>query len=271
MIAAELLKHITLQFRQADILDARFEARVLTAHILGIDAACLSPISEISVTDQMQADAQQLVQQRIQGEPLQYLLGEWSFMGLPFFVSRGVLIPRADTEVLCEKAIDLIRKRGYRKILDLCCGTGCIGISLAKLCGVSVSLADISSTCLALAKKNVERNGVVAECIQTDLFSELSNRRFDLICCNPPYLTESDMDALQREVRHEPSLALYGGRDGLDFYRQIAASYRDFLSPNGAILLEIGNTQAEAVSSLFQTDVVWKDYAGNLRVVYAEA
>ena len=112
MIASELLKRITLQFKQAGILDARFEARVLTAHILGIDAAGLSPVSEILVTDQMQADAQQLVQQRIQGEPLQYLLGEWSFMGLPFFVSRGVLIPRADTEVLCEKAIDLIRKRG---------------------------------------------------------------------------------------------------------------------------------------------------------------
>ena len=271
MNAAELQRLLKDNLQRAAIDDARFEAKLITAHVMDMEASTLSPISEIPVTQEQATRSVSIAECRINGEPLQYLLGTWDFMGLPFRVRAGVLIPRADTEILCEEALRLIQERGYRRVLDLCCGTGCIGISLAKLGGVEVTLADISETCLALSEENARMNGVSVSLIQTDLFDALQGRQFDLICCNPPYLTKEDMENLQREVRYEPELALYGGDDGLDFYRRISEQYKDHLQPDGAILLEIGNTQAEDVAQLFQTDVILNDYAGNPRVIFAEA
>jgi len=270
MNASELNATIFRKLKQAEIADARLEARLLTAHVVGIDPTKLSPVSTVAVSSDMVAAAESLMQRRITGEPLQYLLGIWEFMGLPFYVEEGVLIPRADTEILCESALRLISERGYQTVLDLCCGSGCIGITLAKLSDVSVVLADISTECLAMSQKNAELNQVAVSTIHTDLFSALKDQKFDLICCNPPYLTATDMENLQTEVRHEPSLALYGGVDGLAFYRRIAAEYRSVLNPQGALLLEIGSSQAESVGAMFGTETVWKDYAGHPRVVYAE-
>lgn len=270
MNISELSAFLIHELKRAGIEDARLEARYLSAHVLGIPAAELSPVSVQPISSETEERAYALLKRRLLGEPLQYLLGEWEFMGLAFSVASGVLIPRPDTEVLCEHALRLIAERGYQKVLDLCCGSGCIGISISKLAGVSVALADISSTCLTLAKDNALKNGVDVSICQSDLFSALQDDRFDLICCNPPYLSDEDMSKLQREVCFEPALALHGGADGLDFYRRIAADYRAHLHRGGALLLEIGSTQAEAVCELFDTDYVLKDYAGNPRVVIVE-
>ena len=210
-----------------------------------------------------------LVQRRQSGEPLQYLLGEWAFYGLPFRVTPEVLIPRQESEVLVELAIGQARARDSVRILDLCCGSGCIGIAVARhMAGEHSSpllLADICSAALNIARENAARHGVAAECVQSDLFATIGGK-FDLILCNPPYLSAADMEDMQRELNFEPRRALYGGEDGLDFYRRIAADYRDYLAPGGVMLLEIGSAQAEAVRALFPGCSVYRDYAGHERV-----
>lgn len=144
---------------------------------------------------------------------------------------------------------------------------GCIGISLAALSGAAVTLADISADALALARENAEKNGVCARMTETNLFSNIK-RSFDLIACNPPYLSDADMAALQREVRFEPALALYGGADGLDFYRRIRTEYAAHLNPGGALLLEVGFGQAAAVCALFgENAYALRDLCGVERVV----
>ncbi|MCL2695367.1 MAG: peptide chain release factor N(5)-glutamine methyltransferase [Clostridiales bacterium] len=210
----------------------------------------------------------ELVRRRLSGEPLQYILGEWTFYGLDFRVTPDVLIPRQESELL----VELARERDFSSVLDLCCGSGCIGISTVwnLESGIwNLTLADISPEALTVAGENALRHGVKAELVQSDLFAQVEGT-FDLILCNPPYLSADDMGRLQRELAFEPALALYGSEDGLAFYRRIAAEYRDYLAPDGVLLLEIGSTQAEAVCALFPGAEVYKDYAGLDRVVRVE-
>lgn len=189
---------------------------------------------------------EELVSRRKSGEPLQYILGKWEFMGLPFYTRHCALIPRQDTETLCEEALSI----GGKTLLDLCCGTGCIGVSLAKLGGFEVTFADISPDCLALARENAALNGVAGSFVLTDMFGNISGS-YDMICVNPPYIPTSELASLQAEVKREPRLALDGGADGLDFYRRIARDYAAHLSPGGALLMEVGAGQAADVASMF--------------------
>ena len=211
----------------------------------------------------------QAVTRRLSGEPLQYILGEWEFMGLPFFVGPGALIPRQDTETLCEAALGWLKTRPGASVLDLCCGTGCIGVSLAKLGGARAAFADISPEALALAKRNAERNGVGGAFFESDLFADVPGT-YDLIVCNPPYLTAAEMENCQRELTFEPALALYGGADGLDFYRRLAAQWQEHAAPGGRLLMEIGCSQGAAVKALFPGAAVLKDICGLDRVVCVE-
>ena len=205
-----------------------------------------------------------IVKRRAQGEPLQYILGKWEFMGLPFYTRPCALIPRQDTETLCEEALK-INGRG-KTLLDLCCGTGCIGVSLAKLGGFEVTFGDISPDCLALARENAALNGVSGKFLLTDMFSDISDS-FDLICVNPPYIPTSELASLQAEVKREPRLALDGGADGLDFYRRIARDHAAHLNPGGTLLMEIGAGQAADVASMFPNAEIIKDICGIERVV----
>lgn len=214
------------------------------------------------------ADAERLkamIERRLKGEPLQYVLGEWSFYGLDFEVGPKVLIPRPDTEVLVEAALKRL-KTGGCAVLDLCCGSGCIGIALAKHGNAVVTAADISADALAVTRRNAEKNGVAITTAQSDLFSKISGT-FDLIVSNPPYLSAQEMDERDASLCFEPALALYGGADGLDFYRRIAKEYRRFMRPGGTLLLEIGMTQREAVSALFAHSECIEDYGGRPRVI----
>lgn len=187
-----------------------------------------------------------IAKRRAQGEPLQYILGKWEFMGLPFYTRPCALIPRQDTETLCEEALSI----GGKTLLDLCCGTGCIGVSLAKLGGFEVTFGDISPDCLGLARENAALNGVAGSFVLTDMFGNISGS-YDMICVNPPYIPTSELASLQAEVKREPVLALDGGADGLDFYRRIARDYATHLSPGGALLMEVGAGQAEDVAAMF--------------------
>ena len=211
----------------------------------------------------------QAVQRRLLGEPLQYILGEWEFMGLPFFVGPGALIPRQDTETLCEAALTWLKTRPDARVLDLCCGTGCVGVSLARLGGAQAAFADISPEALALAQQNAARNGVDGTFYESDLFADVPGV-YDLIVCNPPYLTGAEMESCQRELTFEPALALYGGEDGLDFYRRLADEWEAHVTPGGRLLMEIGYAQGAAVQRLFPGATILKDIRGLDRVAWVE-
>ena len=193
------------------------------------------------------------------GEPLPYVLGEWTFYGLPLVVSPQVLIPRDDTCAVAELAIH----RGLfldpdPRILDLCCGSGCIGLAIAsRLKDARVTLADLSKEALTVAKKNIQRNhmGGRVSCVQVDARKAPPAflGKFDMIVSNPPYISASEMKELPKSVSdYEPHMALFGGEDGLDFYRDITEQYRAVLKPGGFLCYEFGETQADAVCAILE-------------------
>lgn len=246
--------------------EAETEAKFLIAHFLG-----LSPSFIAFSDEEISGDALDLIEKaaerRLSGEPLQYVLGEWSFMGLDFTVTPDALIPRQDTETLVETAIGLIKERGYGSLLDICTGTGCIAVSLFRLTGIRTEASDISPACAALAGKNAEKNGAEVTVRTADLFDGAG--RYDIITANPPYITDKDMDSLQKEVRFEPELALRGGKDGLDVIRRIADRAGDHVNPGGALLIEVGYGEAESAAALFpgrKTRII-KDLNGIDRIV----
>ena len=206
-------------------------------------------------------------------EPLQYILGETEFMGLTFHVEPGVLIPRADTEILVEKALAWM-KPGAR-VLDIGTGSGAIAVSLAKLGRpAQVTAVDVSDRALEIARQNAERNGAAVEFVKSDCFSALKGRKYDMIVSNPPYISEDEMRGLMPEVTREPELALFGGADGLDFYRRISREAPEYLNEGGCLLFEIGWLQKDAVSALVKAHIgepfALRDYGQNWRVVGAK-
>ena len=248
---------------------ARFEARQLLAHGMGLARLPLS--LDASLSPAQEAAYRESLERRLAGEPLQYILGQWEFMGLPFYVGPAALIPRPDTETLCEAVLARRPKGRGVKLLDLCCGTGCIGLSLGKLGGFAPTLTDISPQCLALAQRNARLNQVEARFFQGDLFAALpQGETFGVICANPPYIPAGEIPGLQREVGREPRLALDGGPDGLAFYRRIAQGYRAHLAPGGLLALELGAGQFPAVQALFGGGTAVKDVCGHDRVILLE-
>ena len=215
--------------------------------------------------------------------PLAQILGRQSFYGLDFFVNEDVLIPRADTECLVDLVLedyaDLAKQAGKtyseKRILDLCTGSGCIGISVAKhLPYQELLLVDLSEKALAVAKKNAEKHlGGNVRLLQSDLLTEVQEKRFSLLLSNPPYIVSKVIPDLEREVsEYEPKMALDGGEDGLIFYRRIAREAKKVLLPGARLYLEIGYDQGESVKDIFQKEgyqevEVFPDLAGNPRVV----
>ncbi|MDE7398318.1 MAG: peptide chain release factor N(5)-glutamine methyltransferase [Oscillospiraceae bacterium] len=261
------------------IENARFEAIELLG-CAGVDRTKLytEPISIRDLLPEVRQRAAELLGRRVNGEPLQYIIGEWEFYGLPFKVGEGVLIPRQDTETLVEMALDFLKTRPpeQRRTLDLCAGTGCIGITLAKLANSDVSCVEFSGAAFGYLAENVWLNDVEERVkpIYGDIFDSEIRRglgEFDLIISNPPYLTDLDMRNLQTEVTHEPKMALYGGSDGLDFYWSIVCEYTASVKTGGAIFFEVGAGQAAEVARIlsesgFETSIV-KDLCKIERVV----
>ena len=224
----------------------------------------------------------QALRRLLEGEPLAYVLGEWDFYGLTLYVTPDVLIPRDDTCAVTELAVKkALFLRQDPRILDLCCGSGCIGLAIAsRVKDARVTLADISKEALAVAKKNVALThlGGRVSCVQADALAPAAPflGKFHMIVANPPYVTTAEMDTLPASVRdYEPRLALLGGEDGLLFYRSIAENYRSALKPGGFLCLEFGMGQADSVCSILKENgftnlAVTKDFNGRERAVIAQ-
>ncbi len=273
----DLLRNTICSLADSGIENAGFEARQIL-EFAGLDRMRMLTEPAGEVPDPLGESVERLVEKRVSGYPLQYLLGEWEFYGLPFKVGEGVLIPRQDTETLAETALDFLRTipENERTVLDLCAGSGCIGITLAKLANARVTLVEKSDKALGFLRENIALNSVSENCraVQGDVFDESADfGEFNVIVSNPPYLTKAEMERLQREVRYEPEMALYGGEEGLDFYKRLLPKYVKSLKPNGLFAVEIGDAQARDVTRIFLENGLSpetvKDSIGFRRVTYA--
>ncbi len=257
--------------KSAGVDDARLDAKILICHALSLSDGEFFMQRERTLTDAEKGRIDALINRRADGEPVQYIIGRWSFMRHEFIVNEGCLIPRQDTETLVESAIKIIRENKYKTLLDLCTGSGCIGISLAIETGINTLLSDISEAALSVARQNAALNNAKVSFIKSDMFKSIRDESgkkpmFDVITVNPPYLTRQDMEELQKEVRFEPENALFGGDDGLLFYRIIASEYKSFLNENGTLLMEIGMRQEADIKALFPECTVLKDICQKPRV-----
>lgn len=239
------------------------EVEWIMAEITGIRRANLSGIKSVSVKVRDRAYA--IADRRREGEPLDYILGKSEFFGYTLKVGQGVLVPRPETELLAERVIQAVGERDCA-VLDMCCGSGCIALAVAKNTRAAVTAADFSDAALGYARANLDG---VCEVVKSDLFSALGDRKFDVIVCNPPYIASAVIPTLAPEVRREPVEALDGGADGLDFYRRLAIEAPAHLQEGGLLLLEIGYDQGESVPALFsgKKAEVLKDYGGHDRIV----
>ena len=269
----KILRWTADYFRGKQIESARLDAELLLSATLEMDRVTLYVNFERPLNADELSSYRQKVQRRASREPIQYILGETEFWSLPFNVNPAVLIPRGDTEVLVEEALQ--RMDGRSRVLDIGTGSGAIAIALAhEMPEIYVTAIDCSEAALEVARGNARRNGVEdrVACLAGDLKS-LPAGPFDVIVSNPPYIPSRDWEQLMPEVRdHEPRLALDGGDDGLEAYRRIAVQAVQVLSPDGWLLVEVGIGQASVVSALFRaaglTDVTQRDdYAGIPRVV----
>ncbi len=275
-MVSDLIKMAQIQMTDAGIEDCRNDAEALYCHLKHVDRARFFMQWSEPADDLTCENYFRLVARRCKHEPLQLIIGEQEFLGLPMKVELGVLIPRLDTEVVALAAELLIKEHGYRTLLDLCCGTGAIGLALGKRTGIKATLSDISDKAVALARENAIINAVKADVVQGDLFEPLARKRFDIIVCNPPYIKTAEIPTLMPEVRqYEPFAALNGGEDGLDFYRRIVKEAPAYLKRDGALVLEIGADQAFYVTEMLENEPAFteihlmKDLAHNDRVVTA--
>lgn len=244
------------------------EARLLLCHVLGVALAALEAHPERKVSPQETADFRALAARRAAGEPIAYLMGRREFYGLDFRVTPDVLIPREETELL----VDIAVEKPVQRILDLGTGSGCLAIAVAKqLPQAEVTAVDVSAAALAVARGNAARHGVTVRFLQGDWFAPVGGESFDLILANPPYVAAADPHLAQGDVRFEPRGALAAGPDGLDEIRRIVATAPAHLAPGGRLYLEHGYDQARAVAALldaagFVAIEQRRDLAGILRV-----
>lgn len=248
------------RLRDAGIEAAALEARLIAASAAGKSTEKLLRDMRYYATDEVERRAEEMVQRRLAGEPVAYITGVWEFRGLPMEVSRDVLIPRIDTEVLAELAIKYLRGTGRldARVLDLCSGTGCIGCAIAaELPRVRVVLSDVSPEAMEISRRNVSRNGLDGRIsfLPADVMKlpPLMTGSFDLVVSNPPYIPTMEILTLDPSVRdYEPVWALDGGEDGLDFYRAILKNWALVIRQGGELMFEVGEDQAERVKDLMR-------------------
>ena len=272
----EALREVEARLTGAGCPDADFDAGELFRLVTGQDAR----LADIPLTAEQAAKLEALTARRATREPLQYLCGSWPFLDFELAVGPGVLCPRADTEVVAEAAAQMLAGVQAPKVLDLCAGTGCLGLGVKRFCPeADVTCVEKSPEAFRYLKKNAVsalKQGT-ARAVEGDLFNYwqgLPEGELDLIVSNPPYLTAAEMQQLQPEVAREPAMALEAGEDGLVFYRALAEHYQNALRPGGALALEIGWQQREAVTALLAANgwvdiACRKDYGGNDRCILA--
>lgn len=265
-----------------DVQQAGMMARTLLCHVSGKSHESILSGRDLYANEAIWQAMEDGVQRLLKGEPLAYILGEWEFYGLKLYINEHVLIPRDDTCAVAALAIkQAIFLDQDPRILDLCCGSGCIGLAIAsRVKDARVTLADISRDALQVAKKNMQLHHFAGRvsCVQADALKPASGflGKFDLIVSNPPYITAKEMTELERSVTDfEPHLALYGGDDGLDFYRSIAENYKSALKPGGYLCFEFGDTQADDVCAILEANGYTilersRDYNDRERAVLAQ-
>lgn len=250
-----------------------FEANEIIIAALKINRSDLILCGKNPITKADKRRIDRLFKKRKKGVPLQYLLGEWEFYSLPFKVGQGVLIPRGDTELLVDLALDELEHIKGATVFDLCAGSGAIGIALQKNDpSALVTLVEKSKKAFKYLTQNAALNNSPVKFIRANIFKWRPKHRADMVICNPPYITKNEMKSLQKEVKNEPRLALFGGNDGLKYYKFLTQNAGRFLKSGGKMLVEIGAAQADDVLNLFKAngfeDVkVFKDINQNDRVV----
>ncbi|MCX4370654.1 MAG: peptide chain release factor N(5)-glutamine methyltransferase [Dysosmobacter sp.] len=255
----DLYLDIRRQLRESGVEAATMEARELVCFGTGKSREELIRDSRLYASPEREGQVRQLVERRMAGEPVAYLIGEWEFYGLPLDISRDVLIPRPDTEVLAGQAIAYIQALGECRVLDLCAGSGCIGLAIASQApSARVVLGEIDDSALKICRQNIRRNGLSSRVmpVQMDALEKPARSlgEFQCIVSNPPYIPTADIAGLEKSVRaYEPRLALDGGTDGLDFYRSIIQNWREALVPGGRLYFEVGAGQADAVLRLMRS------------------
>lgn len=272
MTLREALRAGEERLLRAQDADARLDATWMLCDVTGLPRAQMLLASGEALTPEQEARYEAMLKRREAGEPLQYVLGTQDFMGHTFRVDARVLIPRADTETLCEEAV--ARTHDGDAVLDIGTGSGALAVSIALARPrARVTAVDVSADALCVARENAQALGAKVRMLQSDLFAALPGERFDVIVSNPPYIETGELAGLQREVRREPRLALDGGADGLDFYRRIVRELPERLNPGGAALFEVGYDQAPAVAALLRAAVgepfTRRDLCGVERVVGA--
>ena len=311
----QLVKYGQDELNKNDVEDVSIKTEILAEFVLNVSRQKIVVDGENEVSKEKEEEYKKYIDEIINGKPIQYITNSREFFGNVFYVDENVLIPQPDTEVLVEEAIKVIEEKirnseSRIKILDLCCGSGCIGISIAnklredKIQGFEIDFADISNEALEITKKNlfnifyrdnllkkfetdilrdenvsdnendISRN-YIFNFILTDMFENI-DKNYDVIISNPPYIKRSDIDMLSKEVRNEPKIALDGGLDGLDFYRIIIENGREYIYEGGFLILEIGDTQKDEITEILSNNNMYKDfyfkedYAGLDRVVVIE-
>ncbi len=247
------------RFHKAGMADPTLEARELVCCAAGKSREELSRDGRMYVPAAVEQQVERLAQRHLAGEPVAYLIGEWEFYGLPLDISESVLIPRPDTEVLVEQALSRLQGVSEPRILDLCAGSGCIGLALAKhLPGSRVVLGELDEGALRICRQNIRRNDLTGRVVSLQMNAlekpPAHLGEFDAIVSNPPYIPDGDIAGLDVSVRdYEPHLALKGGEDGLDFYRAICAQWRTALRADGRLLFEVGIGQADDVLRIMRS------------------
>ncbi len=236
--------------------NAAFEMEALILFVTGMKKAELLLNRGNNMDDETLAKLNDVLERRLNNEPLQYILGEWEFFGLRMFCGKGCLIPRPETELLAETAIKNLPRNG--KLLELCTGSGCVSIAvLNNRPDVTAVAVDISDTALEYAEKNRKYHGISDDrlkLVKADIYDFVPSEFFDVIVSNPPYIKTGDLEELSPEVKHEPMLALDGGHDGLDFYKLIAKYYaKKYLTDNGCCAVEVGYDISDEVAAIFRS------------------
>ncbi len=272
MNVKEAVQEVRKKLAESNTDTPLLDAQLIVGNAAGMTRVQILTYPDKELNENEICKINEMCSERIKHKPMQYILGVCEFMGLDFKVNSHTLIPRGDTEILVERAIEIVKKNTYNSVLDIGTGSGAIAVSIAKYTNTHVDAVDISEGALKTAIENGSNNGVNVNFFKSDLFSEV-NEKYDIILSNPPYIEKDVIETLEPDVKdYEPLSALDGGNDGLDFYRRIINYIYSYINKNGCVIFEIGYNQGDKVSKLlsekgFENISVEKDLSGLDRVV----
>lgn len=278
MTAEQVLRTAAEKLRAAQIENASFDASCLVENITGLSRTKIM-LCDDDIADEQAELVERAVLRRISGEPLQYILGEWDFFGRTFEVGEGVLVPRPETELLVELALEKLRNVRYPVVFDLCAGSGCVGLTIAaERPDAHVWLFEKYDEAFHYLKRNIKKLGFTnVQAVQHDItlgYDDKISETPDLIVSNPPYLRTDELDGLSTEVMHEPVTALDGGKDGIDFYRIIASRWLPNVNKHGGIIFECDPSQTLEIADMLMPYAmrvkIVTDIFGLQRAVYAD-